>query len=78
MCSQSEAAERAGKESMSMFESSLRTFKVEGAGLAIYVAALQDIWRREEARAGSEAALQQMVSFHFIKTGTAFIWTRND
>ena len=38
--------------------------QVEGAGLAIYVAALQDIWRREETWAGSQAALQQLVSFH--------------
>ena len=37
--------------------------QVEGAGLAIYVATLQEIWRREETWAGSQTALQQLVSF---------------
>ena len=37
------------------------TVKVEGAGLPVYVAALQDFWRREETKADSQAALQQLV-----------------
>jgi len=38
--------------------------QVEGAGLAVYVAALQDFWRREETRAGSQAALLQLMTCH--------------
>jgi len=38
--------------------------QVEGAGLAVYVAALQDFWKREETRAGSQAALMQLMTCH--------------